>query len=103
MLFRSSGRLMQRIWLELNSRGIAVHPYYVLTDQWSRRKTGKLDPKWNRNIDDAIAMANETLGLSSGEQIHILLRTGRPSCLAVRSKRLPISAFIDLAPSNDLG
>lgn len=95
-----SGRLMQRIWLELNARGIAVHPYYVLTDQWNRRKTGKLDPKWHTTIDNAIAMANEALGLSQGEHIHMLLRVGRPSCSPVRSRRLPVSAFMDTSTAS---
>ncbi|MDD2943747.1 MAG: hypothetical protein PHC51_12375 [bacterium] len=90
-----SGRLMQRIWLELNARGIAVHPYYVLTDQRNRRKSKKLDPKWHATIDSAIAMATEVLNLSPEEHIDMLMRIGRPSCLPVRSRRLPGSAFMD--------
>lgn len=90
-----SGRLMQRIWLELNARGVAVHPYYVLTDQWNRRKSGKLDPKWNTTIDSAVSIANEALGLTPEEHIHMLLRVGRPSYSPVRSRRLPVPAFMD--------
>jgi len=92
-----SGRLMQRIWLELNARGIAVHPYYVLTDLFSRRKAKKIDPKWSSYTNNAISTAHEVLGMSPNERIHMLLRVGKPSCIPVRSKRLPVSAFLDAA------
>lgn len=94
------GRLMQRIWLELNSRNISIHPYYVLTDLLNRRAAGKLDSSWHCAIDDASAMTREALNLSPGERIHMLLRVGKPTCTPVRSRRLPVSMFFDKFPGN---
>lgn len=94
------GRLMQRIWLELNSRNISIHPYYVLTDLLNRRAAGKLDSSWHSEIDDAIAITRGTLNLSPGERVHMLLRAGKPTCAPVRSKRLPVSMFFDKLPGN---
>jgi len=90
-----SGRIMQSLWMNLNDQGIAVHPYYVLTDQFTRRLAGSLDSRWHKTIDNAVATVNEILGVAPGERIHMLLRVGKPTCSPVRSKRLPVSAFFD--------
>ncbi len=33
----AAGRTLVRVWSDLNARGIAVHPYYVIADQLDRR------------------------------------------------------------------
>jgi len=37
-----AGMLLERVWIHLNSAGVAVHPYYVITDQLERLKMGKI-------------------------------------------------------------
>lgn len=88
------GQLMQRTWLGLNAQGIAVHPYYALTDLGNRLRQNKLDGRWANKIKGAQAMAAEVLQLRADEQVHMLFRIGRPLQTPVRSKRLPVSVFI---------
>jgi hypothetical protein len=93
------GQLMQRTWLALNAQGIAVHPYYVLTDLSNRLRQKKLDERWSNKITTAQAIAAELLQLNKDEQVHMLFRIGTPLKTPVRSRRLPVATFI----ANDLG
>ena len=93
------GQLMQRTWLALNAQGIAVHPYYVLTDLSNRLRQKKLDERWRNKITTAQAIATELLQLNKDEQVHMLFRIGTPLKTPVRSRRLPVATFI----ANDLG
>ena len=93
------GQLMQRTWLALNAQGIAVHPYYVLTDLSNRLRQKKLDERWRNKIIAAQAIATELLQLNKDEQVHMLFRIGTPLETPVRSRRLPVAAFI----ANDSG
>jgi len=93
------GQLMQRTWLMLNAQGIAVHPYYVLTDLSNRLRQKKLDERWRNKIIAAQAIATELLQLNKDEQVHMLFRIGTPLETPVRSRRLPVAAFI----ANDSG
>jgi hypothetical protein len=88
------GQLMQRTWLALNAQGIAVHPYYVLTDLSNRLRQKKLDERWSKKIITAQAIATELLQLNKDEQVHMLFRIGTPLKTPVRSRRLPVAAFI---------
>lgn len=89
-----AGRLLQRTWIALNQQGIAVHPYYAVTDLGNRLRDGRLLPAWRNKIAAAQAAAGEVLNLKPDEQIHILLRIGHPRAPAVRSRRLPPHAFL---------
>lgn len=89
------GQLMQRTWLSLNSQGIAVHPYYALTDLSNRMRNNKLDGHWARKVAQAQAMASDALKLQQQEHIHMLFRIGTPTCNPVRSRRLPLSSLIE--------
>jgi hypothetical protein len=87
----AAGRLLERVWIALNEAGLAVHPYYVLSDQLYRlradRVAGKLRPA-------VTALANRTAALlgSPEETIFMLLRVGLPRQVElVRSRRLPES------------
>lgn len=88
------GQLMQRTWLALNAQGIAVHPYYVLTDLGNRLRQKKLDERWAKKITGAQAIASELLQLGPDEQVHMLFRIGAPLQTPVRSRRLPVAAFM---------
>lgn len=89
------GQLMQRTWLALNAQGIAVHPYYALTDLGNRLRQKKLDGRWAAKIQGAQTMAAEVLQLGRDEQVHMLFRIGTPRQIPVRSKRLPVTAFME--------
>lgn len=89
-----AGRVLQRTWIALNQQGIAVHPYYAVTDLGNRLRDGRLLPAWRDKIGAAQAAAGEVLNLQPDEQIHILLRIGSPRAGAIRSRRLPPRAFL---------
>lgn len=89
-----AGQLMQRTWLALNAQGIAVHPYYVLTDIANRFRSGRLDTQWRPAVAKAMATAADIFNLQPEEHIHMLLRIGLPTVTPVRAKRLPASAFL---------
>jgi len=92
-----AGRLLVRAWTYLNSRGIAVHPYYVVSDQLFRLDEGKIPPDLT---EDALALKEESralLGLGPEEVLYMLLRIGHPTREPPRSRRLPLEAvFTDL-------
>lgn len=89
-----AGLVLQHIWIELNHHGLAVHPYYALTDLVNRLHGLQLQPGWVQSVTKAEALAKEALGLESGEKVHMLLRVGVPTVAPVRSQRLPLSQFI---------
>lgn len=89
-----TGQLMQKTWLMLNSLGIAVHPYYVLTDITNRLHDDRLDVQWRPTAARAMAQAAEIFKLQSDERIHMLFRVGMPTATPVRAKRLPVTSFL---------
>ncbi len=88
------GQLMQRTWLTLNAQGIAVHPYYALTDLGNRLRQKRLDDRWVSKVKGAQAMAAEVLQLRQDEQVHMLFRIGSPQKTPIRSRRLPVDLFM---------
>lgn len=85
-----SGRLMMRTWIALNSRGIAVQPYYVVSDQLQRRLDGKVPSHLLGQIDGVAKQTAQLLDFSEHQRLYMLLRIGFPTKNPVRSKRLPI-------------
>lgn len=93
-----AGRLMQRAWIELNRRGWAVHPYYVIADQQTRLQDGRLaSSPWEPRVRKAVDGLSAHLGLGRGERLHIMLRVGKPTRTPVRSLRLPLSKVFGAA------
>lgn len=84
-----AGRILERVWIELNGRGVAVHPYFVVADQLFRAAAGALPNELigpGRRLSEA-AMSAFGLG---GKRLYILLRVGIPAHKPVRSRRLPL-------------
>ena len=86
-----AGMLLNRSWSFLNGQHIAAHPYYVISDQLARLSTGTVPSDL---VGAATTLANNcqnTLGLSEGESLHMLLRVGYPKKQTPPSSlRLPI-------------
>ena len=92
-----SGRLMERAWIKLNKAGIAVHPYFVLTDLLYRLSEGSI-PTFLEDEAQALKMrAAEILGIDDN-RIMMLLRAGYATRIAVPSKRLPFERKIYTEP-----
>ncbi|WP_426194774.1 hypothetical protein [Massilia sp. DWR3-1-1] len=86
------GRLLNRIWTGLNLEGLAVQPYYVVSDQLNRLREGTLVTGFEAEMRTVEAKLQALLGLQPGEMLHMILRVGYPQRTAVRSRRLPLSA-----------
>lgn len=93
----NAGRSLQRLWITLNGNGLAVHPYYAITDLGNRRRAGHLKPGWDAIVKRGEDLSAEALDLSPGERVHMLLRVGFPGTEPVRSKRRPPSSFLTVS------
>lgn len=89
-----AGCCMQRTWIDLNQAGIAVHPYYAITDLLNRLRNGKLNDDWKKPISRIQAKVKELLSLETDERLHMLFRIGLPTVVPVRSQRLPANSFL---------
>jgi hypothetical protein len=87
-----AGRLLCRIWMDLNLKGIAVHPYYVVTDQLNRLREGTLAAGFESRITGVSQQMSPLLNLEPAETLHMILRIGYPKAQPVRSRRLPLEA-----------
>jgi hypothetical protein len=85
----NAGMLLERTWIHLNSQGITVQPYYVVTDQLQRLKSKVLA---DRLLKYAKRLDREVGEVLASEQttVHMLLRIGYPDTNPVRSMRLPL-------------
>jgi hypothetical protein len=91
-----AGILMERIWIDLNSQGIAVHPYYVITDQLQRLQAGKV-PVASSILIQRLRNELETSFKSTSLTLHMLFRVGYPKKTPVRSQRLPLERIVELS------
>lgn len=96
----SAGKLMEKVWIQLNQLGWAVHPYYVITDQESRLQSQQLPENWEKPLTKAINDARALLCLKPGERLHMALRVGKATKTPPRSLRLPVGQII-ASPDND--
>jgi hypothetical protein len=87
----AAGRLLAQVWEALNERGIAVHPYYVVTDQQLRLEADRVPAEWRDVLGNAIARLPALLDLGPGERLHMILRVGWPTVTPRRSRRLPVA------------
>lgn len=83
-----AGRLLTRVWTRLNLDGIAVQPYYVVTDQLNRLHDGTLSSGFSAQIAAVERDMHSLLGLGQGDALHMILRLGYPKAMPVRSRRL---------------
>jgi hypothetical protein len=98
-----AGRLMTRVWTDLNLKGIAVHPYYVATDQINRLREGTIAAGFESKIAGVDQHLSRLLELQPAEILHMILRVGYPKSEPVRSRRLPLEAvFFDSSQSRGI-
>jgi len=92
-----AGRLLTRAWIHLNSLGIAVHPYYVVSDQLDRLNKNLVPEKLTGQVENLKYKCENLFNLKAGEALHMLLRIGYPTRTPPRSLRLPFErVFTDL-------
>jgi hypothetical protein len=85
----AAGRLLERLWVLLNEQGVAVHPYYVLSDQLYRLRAKLVPDRFVAQVTTVAKGVADLLG-SSEETIFMLLRVGIPKIAnPIRSRRLP--------------
>jgi hypothetical protein len=87
-----AGQLMERIWIDLNGQGVAVHPYYVVADQLHRRISGVIPPDLRKQADAVFEGTRQILQFEQGETLQMLLRIGYPKKTPTLSRRLPLEA-----------
>ncbi len=92
----AGGRLLERAWIALNDAGMAVHPYYGLSDQLFRLRAGRVAEELRPVV--AAIEGEVTAMLGSGEEtMFMLLRTGRPSVESPPlSRRLPLESVLTI-------
>lgn len=88
-----AGRLLERIWIELNRMKIAVHPYFVITDQLYRLQRGTVPAGLTPLIERTQAALDAMLG-GHDQPMLMLLRVGWPGVNPPRAKRLPVAALL---------
>ncbi len=86
-----AGALMERLWIKLNTLGVAVQPYFVITDQLERSKAGKIPPHLTGLANSISKESKNVFDLNHGEKLLMLLRVGYPKNNPVRSKRIPLN------------
>lgn len=86
-----AGQLMNRIWIELNAQGIAVQPYYVISDQLHRRASGLIPEGLEVQAGTLFDETNKVFQLQAGDFLQMLFRIGYPVKSPVLSKRLPLA------------
>jgi hypothetical protein len=89
-----AGSLMERAWIYLNSHGIAVQPYYVVTDQIERSKSRKVPEHLLSHIVKLRSEVAEFFN-SAETTIHMLFRIGYPRTVPLRSMRLPLETVTE--------
>lgn len=83
----AAGRLMERAWILFNENGVAVQPFYVVTDLTRRVETGRMPPAL---LNEATVLKERADALlAGGGSVHMLLRVGVPQRQPTRSRRLP--------------
>lgn len=86
-----AGRLMERVWLELTEKDISVQPYFVLSDQLERLRTGKIPLHLHQAAE---RLAQDVKALFDEATPFMLLRLGKAKQPTKRSRRLPLEALL---------
>ena len=95
----AAGQLLEKLWTELNEKGLAVQPYYVVTDQQIRLSLQRVPQHLREKLEDALAPLPSLLDFGSGEMLHMILRVGWPTVNPKRSQRLTLGALLRDRPS----
>ena len=90
-----AGIFLSRAWTDLNMKGIAVHPYYVVSDQINRLQDGTIAMGFQEKITVVETQLRQLLALQPGEILHMILRVGYRKAMPVRSKRLALESILD--------
>lgn len=88
-----AGRLLSRVWIQLNSQGIAVHPYFVVSDQIFRLRDGGVPDHLTEQVATIEADARKLLGIEQDRDLYMILRIGYPTRTPPRSRRLPLETI----------
>ena len=93
----AGGQLMERVWSMLNSRGVAVHPYYVVPDILDRiERHEDLPARFGPEIAGFPDNVRGFFGVAPGNALYMLLRIGYPTRSPVRARRRPVE---DVCPN----
>ena len=92
----NAGRLMERVWCDLNASGFAVQPYYVVADQITRYLGGALPPELDEIACKLLARTKSVLD-KDGHKLQMLLRVGYAQQPAIKSRRLDISKVLTVS------
>jgi hypothetical protein len=90
----ASGQLLARTWTSLNAKKVAVHPYFVISDQLNRLQEDVISPKLVAKAKTLQKGCQQIFGYGEGESLHMLLRVGYPKLDPQRSRRLPLEVLI---------
>jgi hypothetical protein len=90
----ASGQLMERAWIALNAKKVAVHPYFAISDQLNRLQQGETPSNLVAKAKALQQECQQVFDYPEGESMHILLRVGYPKADPRRSRRLPWEALI---------
>lgn len=87
-----AGMELEKVWTYLNENNIAVQPYFVVTDQLIRVRSGSIPESLKTVSNDLVQKSEKLFGLNADKEIYMLLRAGY-ACNEnpVRSKRLGIN------------
>lgn len=99
-----AGRLMNRIWIHLNSENIAVHPYYVVADQIHRLQEACVPDRLTSQVTILEEKSRRIFHLQENERLQMLFRAGYPKSQPNLSKRLPLeTVFADRSSQTNDG
>jgi len=93
----SAGRLMQKVWISLNAKGIAVHPYYVVSGQINRLQAGTTPSELADEARQLEKLTHELFEIKPAECLYMQFRIGYPLKQPKRSKRLPLEKILHFA------
>ncbi len=92
-----AGKVLSEVWTHLNKNGVAVHPYFVVTEQVLRARSGRMPAHLKSAADRLVRAADSLFELGSDKDLCMLLRTGYPvNSHPVRSMRLPLEQVTTL-------
>jgi hypothetical protein len=89
----AGGRLLERVWIEFNRLGIAMQPYFVITDQLYRLQHGSVPARLIPLVERTKEALDAMLGRDNRRML-ILLRVGRPKVQPPRALRLPLGTIL---------
>lgn len=93
----ATGRILERIWIELNRRGLAVQPFFVVSDQIFRLRANQIPESLAKEALDIDSAVKKEFTLN-GESLYMILRVGQPKHAPIRSRRLPTERIFSIEP-----